>query len=140
MDKPQQLVTYTINRATSRAEAYAKLGPIAKRHGRFPKGTILPETQAPACPRRKVADFPDGFLKQKWFEQQEQNQLIALCCRHPEHMEIEARKSHPDEPAPDIYIFYCDGLDEMGRRHHDPYRKHVKFCIGETDDQRPEWK
>jgi hypothetical protein len=140
MDKPQQLATISLRRNTTPAEQYAKLGPIARRHGKYPKGTVLPETQVGACPRRRVQDFPDGFLKQKWIEQQEQNQKIALCCRHPENMEIAAFKSHPEEQAPDIYIFYCNGLDDMGRRHHEPGRRHIKFCIGETDDQRPEWK
>jgi hypothetical protein len=89
---------------------------------------VLPETQVPACPRVKVADLPEGFVKQKWIDQQEQNQQIASCCRHPENHEIEARKSHPDEQAPDIYIFHCT----CGKRH-------IKFCVGQTDDKRPMW-
>lgn len=112
-----------------KAAELAALGPIVQRHGLYPKGTVLPETQVPACPRVKVADLPEGFLKIKWIEQQEHNQLIASCCRHPENHEIEARKSHPDEKAPDIYIFHC----QCGRRH-------IKFCLGATDDERPVWE
>lgn len=127
---PHSLKTST-RRAPSEARRYAALGPIAKRHGRFPKGTVLPETQVPACPRRKVADFPQGFIPAKYYERNlEQNQLLAHCCRHPENHEIEARKSHREEERPDIYIFWCT----CGRRH-------VRFMLGETDDvPRPEWK
>jgi hypothetical protein len=111
-------------------ERYKALGPIAARHGRFPKGTVLPETQVVACPRVKVADFPEGFIPSKYYEKNlEQNQLLAHCCRHPENHEIEARKSHPEEEAPDIYVFYCT----CGR-------KHVRWLIGSTDDaDRPVW-
>jgi hypothetical protein len=90
---------------------------------------VLPQTQVQACPRVKVADLPEGFLKQNHIEGLEQNQLIASCCRHPENHEVEARKSHPDEPAPDIYIFHCDKCQ----------RKHQFFCVGATDDKRPMW-
>lgn len=130
--KPHSLTTITIsNRLTpaQQAEKFRALGPIAARHGRFPKGTVLPETQAPACPRVKVADLPEGFLPQRYFEALEQNQKIASCCRHPENHEIEARKSHPDEPAPDIYIFHCS----CGR-------KHPRLCVGMTDAKRPVWE
>lgn len=115
----------------SASEKFKALGPIAARHGRFPKGTVLPETQVVACPRVKVADFPDGFIPAKYYERNlEQNQLLASCCRHPENHEVEARKSHPDERAPDIYIFYCT----CGR-------KHVRWLLGSIDDvPRPEWK
>jgi hypothetical protein len=114
----------------SPSERFKANGPIAARHGRFPKGTVLPETQVIACPRVKVADLPEGFIPTKYYEQNlEQNQQIAHCCRHPENHEIEARKSHPDEEAPDIYIFYCT----CGR-------KHVRWMLGITDDvARPIW-
>lgn len=110
--------------------------PKKKREGwiaRFPeytKGTVLPETQVVACPRVKVSEFPEGFIPPKYYERNlEQNQLLAHCCRHPENHEIEARKSHPEEKAPDIYIFYC----VCGRRH-------VRFLLGATDDvARPIW-
>lgn len=91
------------------------------------KGQVLPETQVQACPRRKVSDFPPDHLKPNHIAHLEQNQMIASCCRHPENHEVEARKSHPDEPAPDIYIFYCG----CGR-------KHRFFCVGQTD-KRPVW-
>lgn len=97
------------------------------RHGRYPKGTILPETQVPACPRVRVADLPEGHLKQKHIERLEHNQMIASCCRHPENHEVEARKSHPDEAAPDIYLFYC----RCGKTHR-------FFCVG-LADERPVW-
>jgi hypothetical protein len=101
-----------------------------KRFGRYPKGTVLPETQVPACPRVKVADLPKGFIPSRLYERNlEYNQQVASCCRHPENHEIEARKSHPDEPAPDIYIFHCS----CGR-------KHRVFMVGMTDDEpRPVW-
>lgn len=122
MDKPHSLQTITIGRAPS------DVPPFVARHGRFPKGTVLPETTVKHCPRRKVADFKPGFLKQKHIEHLEQNQLLASCCRHPENHEVEALKSHPDEPAADIYIFHCS----CGR-------KHRFFCVG-AEDVRPEWR
>lgn len=113
----------------SKSERFKALGPIAARHGRFEKGTVLPETQVPACPRVKVADLPEGFVPLKYIEGLEHNQLIASCCRHPENHEIEARKSHPDEEAPDIYVFHCT----CGR-------KHVRWLLGQHDDvPRPIW-
>lgn len=102
-------------------------GGWAARHGKFAKGAVLPETQVPACPRVKVSELPEGFLPQRWIDGLEQNQLIASCCRHPENHEIEAVKSHPEEMAPDIYIFHCKCK-----------RKHRRFCVGMTDE-RPSW-
>lgn len=104
-------------------------GAFTKRFGTYAKGTVLPETTIPHCPRRKVSDFPEGFLKPSHIAHLEQNQKIASCCRHPENHEVEALKSHADEPFADIYIFYC----QCGR-------KHRFFCVGMTDDQRPEWR
>jgi len=114
----------------SPTERFKALGPIAARHGRFEKGTVLPETQVIACPRVKMADLPERHIPPKYYEKNlEQNQLLAHCCRHPENHEVEARKSHPDEDVPDIYIFYCT----CGR-------KHVRWLIGATDDvPRPLW-
>lgn len=103
-------------------------GGWAARHGSWPKGAILPETQVQACPRVKVADLPEGHLKQNHIDHLEQNQMIKSCCRHPENHEVEARKSHPDEQAPDIYVFHCT----CGK-------KHRFFCVGRTDDNRPVW-
>lgn len=114
---------------------FESLGPIAERHGQFPKGTVLPETQVLACPRVRVSELPDGFLKLKWIEHLEHNQKIASCCRHPENHEVEAFKSHPAEQAPDIYIFHCT----CGR-------KHRFFCVGaitpsdEHIEERPYWE
>lgn len=127
--KPHSLTT-VISRKKSPAEQFAALGPIAKRHGRFPKGTVLPETRVPACPRVKIADLPAGFVPPKYYERNlEQNQLLNSCCRHPERHEIEAHKSHADEPVPDIYVFICG----CGRRH-------VRFLVGAVDDvPRPMW-
>lgn len=80
-------------------------------------------TQIPWCARRKVSSFPPGFIPPRLYERNlEQNQLLASCCRHPENHEIEARKSHPKELTPDIYIFHCS----CGR-------KHTVFCIGSRD-------
>jgi len=82
----------------------------------------------PACPRRPVRNFKPGFIPTKFFEYLEHNQKIATCCRHPEDHDIEARKSHPDEKQPDIYIFHCTcGL------------KHTIFCVG-AGDVRPFWE
>lgn len=115
----------------SPAEKFKALGPIAARHGRFPKGTVLPETRVLACPRVKVADLPEGFIPAKYYERNlEQNQQIASCCRHPENHEIEAHKSHPDEEMPDIYIFICNGCG----------RQHRRLLLGMIDDvPRPVW-
>lgn len=102
-------------------------GSLEARHGKFTKGMVLPETQVQACPRVRVADLPEGFLKPNHIAHLEQNQKIASCCRHPENHEVEALKSHPDEKAPDIYIFHC----VCGR-------KHRFFCVG-MHDERPAW-
>ena len=117
--------------APSKNDRYKALGPIAERHGKFPKGTVLPETQVLACPRVKVSDLPEGFIPPKYYEKNlEQNQLIAGCCRHPENHEIEAFKSHPDEELPDVYVFHCT----CGR-------KHTRWLLGQVDDvARPIWK
>ena len=117
--------------APSVNDRFKALGPIAARHGRFPKGTVLPETQVQACPRVKVADLPEGFIPPKYYgDNLEFNQQVASCCRHPENHEIEARKSHPDEEAPDIYVFHCT----CGR-------KHIRWLLGAIDDvPRPVWK
>lgn len=125
--QPHSLATVSLNNAKTPAQKRAE-GGWAARHGMYwPKGTVLPETQVPACPRVKVADLPEGFLKKNHIEALEQNQKIASCCRHPENHEVEARKSHPEEKVPDIYIFHCT----CGR-------KHRFFCVGMTDE-RPTW-
>lgn len=125
--KPHSFSTVTLSTRKTPNERLRALGPIAHRHGLYAKGTVLPETQVGACPRVKVADLPEGLLKQSHIEHLEQNQLIPSCCRHPENHEVEARKSYPDEPAPDIYVFYCG----CGR-------KHRFFCVGQSD-KRPMW-
>lgn len=122
MTAPHSLATAVLTRPATAPSV------MEQRFGKYAKGTVLPETQVPHSPRRKVADFPEGFLKQKHIEGLEQNQLIQSCCRHPENHEVEALKSHPDEPAPDIYIFHCT----CGR-------KHRFFCVGQ-EDTRPEWR
>lgn len=120
--KPHSLSTVTLEWPKPEPDVFTR------RFGRYAKGTVLPETQVPHSPRRRVADFPEGFIPVKYFEALEHNQQIAHCCRHPENHDIEGRKSHPDEPAPDIYIFHCT----CGRRH-------IRFCVG-MDDPRPEWR
>jgi hypothetical protein len=129
--KPHSLVTGSLmNRITpaQRLEKWNALGPMARRHGQFPKGTVLPETIVPACPRVRVADLPENWLKENHIAALEQNQKISSCCRHPENHEVEAMKSHPEEQVPDIYIFHCT----CGR-------KHRFFCVGATDPKRPMW-
>lgn len=127
--KPTALRNYKFVETRTADEKFAALGPHARRHGRYAKGTVLPETMIPACPKVKVSEFPDGFIPTKYFEAMEHNQLIRSCCRHPENHEIEAMKSHPEEPAPDIYVFHCT----CGR-------KHRRFCVGQFDDNRPYWE
>jgi hypothetical protein len=129
--KPKALTTLRLVDRKTPEERFIELGPIAKRYGKFPKGTVLPETQVEACPKRKVSDFPQGWLPSKFFEAMEHNQQLRSCCRHPENHEIEARKSHPEEQAPDIYIFHCT----CGR-------KHRRFFVGATDrpEGRPYWE
>lgn len=124
--QPQSLGTINLSNTKTPAQKLAE-GGWAARHGKFEKGAILPETQVRACPRVKVADLPEGFLKQNHIEAMEHNQQIASCCRHPENHEVEALKTHPDEKAPDIYVFHC----RCGR-------KHRFLCVGVTDE-RPYW-
>lgn len=126
--QPHSISTVELSNAKTPAQRAAAAGPIAARHGNaIPKGTVLPETQVPACPRVRVADLPEGFLKQNHIEALEQNQKISSCCRHPENHEVEARKSHADEQVPDIYVFHCT----CGKQHR-------FFCVGLTD-KRPMW-
>lgn len=125
---PHSLATFSVNANKTPAQKAAE-GGWAARHGKFAKGAVLPETRQEACPRVKVADLPEGHLKQKHIDHLEQNQLIRSCCRHPENHEVAAFKSHPDELAPDIYEFYCT----CGRTHR-------FFCVGMTDPHRPFWK
>ena len=121
--------TYQLTDNKTPEQRFNELGPFAKRHGMFPKGTVLPETQVPACPRVKVSDLPPGFIPPRLYEKNlEHNQLLPSCCRHPENHEIEAMRSHPEEQAPDIYVFHCT----CGR-------KHRVFCVGRTD-VRPAWE
>jgi hypothetical protein len=109
------------------AQRLAKLGPFAERWGNVPKGVKLPATHVLACPRVKVSELPADHIPSRYIEALEHNQQIASCCRHPENHEIEAFKSHPDEVAPDIYVFHCT----CGR-------KHRRFCVG-AHDERPFW-
>jgi hypothetical protein len=131
MGKPHSIASVQ-RMAPSDNERFAALGPIAARFGRFPKGTVLPETTVLECPRVKIADLPKGHIPQKYFEKNlEQNQQAPLCCRHVEGHYIEAWKSLPDEEAPDIYIIICG----------DGGRKHRRFLMGAVDDvPRPLWK
>jgi hypothetical protein len=125
---PHSLQTVEIHDRKTPAQKLAEMGWIG-RHGGFPaKGATLPETRVLACPRVKVADLPEGFLKQNHIDALEQNQKIKSCCRHPENHDVSAFKSHPDEPAPDIYHFHCDKCGNT----------HIFFCVGKTD-HRPVW-
>lgn len=125
---PHSLATLNISSAKTPAQKRIE-GGWAARHGTYwPKGTVLPETRKLACPRVKVADLPEGFLKKSHIDHLEQNQKIKSCCRHPENHEVEAHKSHPEEAAPDIYIFMCNKCGN----------EHKFFCVG-LDDVRPMW-
>lgn len=128
MLKPHSLGKPELTDDIPRAKRLEIMGWAGRHGGYWPKGTVLPETRVGACPRVRVMDLPDNHLKKNHIEQLEQNQKIASCCRHPENHDVEAFKSHPDEPLPDIYIFYCT----CGR-------KHRFFCVGKTD-VRPVWK
>lgn len=125
--QPHSLATINLGGTKTPAQKRAE-GGWAARHGKFAKGAALPKTTVSACPRVKVADLPEGFLKQTHIEHLEHNQLISSCCRHPENHEVEALKSHPDEKAPDIYIFHCNSCN----------RRHRFLCCG-LDDVRPMW-
>ena len=127
MSKPHSLSTISLTDAKTPAQRKAEAGWIG-RHGVVSKGMVLPETQVVACPRVKVADLPEGHLKQSHIDHLERNQKIASCCRHPENHEVEALKSHPEEVAPDIYVFHC----KCGK-------KHRFFCVGRTGE-RPMWQ
>jgi hypothetical protein len=114
--------------STVRLKPPVTVDAYTRRFGAYKKGDVLPETTVPHSPRRRVGDFPEGFLKSSHIEALEHNQKIRSCCRHPENHEVEGLKSHPDEPAQDIYIFHCT----CGR-------KHRFFCVG-MEDKRPEWR
>lgn len=90
------------------------------------QGATRPFTTVPACPRYPVAKLRD-LIPEKFRNYLEHNQRIRACCRHTEEHDIEALKSHPDQPSPDIYIFHCT----CGR-------KHRIFCVG-GGDVRPVW-
>jgi hypothetical protein len=126
--KPHSFQTLRLVDTRTPAEKMAALGPFARRHGNVAKGTALPSTHVIACAKVKVADLPRDFLPVRYLEAMEHNQQIKSCCRHPENHEVEAFKSHSEEPAPDIYIFHC----ACGR-------KHRRFCVGATDEARPFW-
>jgi hypothetical protein len=122
--------TYSLKNRKTPEQRLAALGPFAARHGNVPKGTVLPDTQVPACPRVKMSDLPPGFIPPRFYERNlEQNQQISSCCRHPENHEIEAHKTHPDEKAPDVFIFHCT----CGRRH-------IRMLGGATYDYIPHWE
>lgn len=127
--QPHSLATITINNAKTPAQRKLE-GGWAARHEPFKKGDVLPETNRQSnyfCPRVRVADLPEGHLKQNHIEHLKRNHRIQSCCRHPENHEVEAFKSHPGELAPDIYIFHC----MCGRQHR-------FFCVG-LEDTRPSW-
>lgn len=122
--KPQSLV---ITKGVTPAPAVN--AEWVARHGVYPKGTVLPETAVEHCPKRRMSDFPKGFIPARLYEKAlDHNQQIASCCRQSEKHKVKAKKSHPREPRADIYIFYCD----CGR-------KHRVLCVG-MGDERPEWK
>ena len=121
----QPLVLTTVSIKPAKPEINAEW---VRRHGVYPKGTVLKETRVLSCPRRKVSEFPPGFLKQNHIEALEQNQKLAHCCRHPENHWVEGYKTHPDELVTDSYEYICT----CGRRHR-------VLCVG-IDDTRPEWK
>lgn len=86
-----------------------------------------PHTTTLACKRHPVAKLMH-MIPIRFIEALEQNQKISSCCRHPENHDIEAFKSHPNEAAPDIYIFHCT----CGRQHR-------RFIVG-GGDARPVWE
>jgi hypothetical protein len=99
------------------------------RHGVYPKGTVLPETAVQTCPRRKMSDFPKGFISPRLYEKAlDHNQQVASCCRQSENHEVEGWKSHPRDTRTDRYILTC----ACGKQHR-------ILCVG-MGDERPEWK
>ncbi len=128
MPMPHSIATIEVSTDKTPAQKAKERGWAARHGYNFPKGTVLPETRVLACPRVRVADLPENHLKKNHIEGLERNQKIATCCRHPENHFVEAHKSHPDEPAPDIYIFTCDKCN----------KKHRFFCVGLVD-KRPVW-
>ena len=81
------------------------------------------------CPQAPLKTLT-GVVPAKFLEAVEHNQLTNHCCRNlVEHgATIEAWKSKPDEPAPDIYVIQCGGCG----------RKHRRFMMGEGP--RPVWE
>lgn len=141
--KPKNLTSPTLVSKVSLMadeERFAALGPHTRRMGRVQydeNGNKLPfpETYVQTAPRVKIADLPKGFIPPWMYERNlEQNQLVALCCRHWEEHEIDAGKSHPEEPANDRYNFYC----KCGRTH-----RYFFAGVGRPDGQpdvRPNWE
>lgn len=63
-----------------------------------------------ACKRYPLAKLY-GLIPPKMIEALEQNQQLALCCRHHDNMDVEAWYSCEEEykkGVPDIYIFKCN--------------------------------
>lgn len=99
-------------------------------------------THVVACIRHPVKKLARGLIPQYMIEWLEQKQELSHCCRHPENHDLIAFKSHPDETAPDIYVFICpeshylgrteDGEEVWGEAHH------TRFMIG-GGDVRPVW-
>ena len=100
---------------------------LYRRFGFYEKGAVLPPTQQKALPRVKISDLPPNHIPLRWVERLEHDQLLRSCCRHPENMEIEGFKSHPEELMPDVFKMYC----RCGRTHH-------FFFVGE-EGETPRW-
>jgi hypothetical protein len=79
------------------------------------------------CPRVPVSRVR-SVLPARYLETLERNQKIATCCRHADDHDVEAWRSSPSEPSPDVYVFICRGCG----------RRHSRFCVGEID-RRPAW-
>lgn len=89
----------------------------------------------PPAPEIKPVKFgePKPLISpglEKYARQQERNQLLNACCRHPENMTAQMFKTHPDLSGPDKLIATCD---ICGRKHHT-----MKVGQGQKPDE--EWK
>lgn len=95
----------------------------------------------PACVRTSMRQIGHIIPKRLYERNLEQNQNIAVCCRHADEHDIEAFYSSEEDATrgvPDIYVFHCNGCG----------RKHRVFCVGGSKgagpdapmELRPKWE
>jgi hypothetical protein len=84
-----------------------------------------------ACVRTPLRKLGALIPKRLYERNLEQNQKVAVCCRHAEEHDVEAFYScaeNADRKIPDIYVFHCNGCG----------RKHRVFCVGGSAGSGPD--